>query len=615
MPCGFWGKILEVDLKAGTLKDIVISKDDYRKYLGGSGLAAKMLYGELDTDVDPLDERNPVAIMAGLLTGTIAPASSRHVMCARSPLTGIWDESAAGGYWGAMFRRTGYDGIIIRNKSEKPVYLWITDEKSELRDASHLWGKDTYESDEVLRTETENKAKTACIGPAGEKMVRFASVTHEGNESHSAGRGGIGAIWGSKNLKAIVVFGKKKIEIYNREKMTSDIKSDAEQIKELSVGMTAFGTAGGVVGVESWGDLPIKNWQLGSFAEGAQKITGQTTLTPEMYLDKHHTCHACPIRCGKSVKIDEGPYAGLRSNKPEYETLAGFGSNCMNDNWEVIAVANDKCNRYGIDTISTSGCVAFAMECYEHGIITDDDTLGLPMEWGSADAIIGMVDLIAERKGIGDLLAEGSARAAEELGGLAPEFVVDSKGMELACHDPRAFTSMAVNYATAVRGGCHLEALTYFYGRGKHLDDLRYLNEPRYNHGYEGSARLCYDFQNYMGIFNPLGLCKFLFPAEVGPKMISRWISNITGWDMDMDELMTTAERIFNLKRMYNFKLGISRKDDTLSPRILAEPRPDGWARGVVPYLGKMLSEYYQLRGWTKLGVPTVETLDKLGLS
>jgi aldehyde:ferredoxin oxidoreductase len=416
---------------------------------------------------------------------------------------------------------------------------------------------------------------------------------------------------GSKNLKAIVTHGKRRIELKDKAGLQQLLKEDVAALKKGAAGLTAYGTPGGVEAVEFTGDLPIKNWQLGSYKEGASKIAGQTNLPK--YLDSHHTCHACPIRCAKTIRITEGPYGEISGHQPEYETIAGFGANCLNDNWEVIAAANDKCNRYGLDTISTSAAVAFAMEAYENGAIKKADVDGLEITWGSSKAILKLIDLIGQRNGLGDVLAEGTRRAAQKLGGLASEYVVDAKGMEIAFHDPRAFTSMAVNYATANRGGCHLEGLTYFIGRGIPLADMGYT-EPPDPHVSEGKARLCYDLQNYMSVFNPLGLCKFLFIGRAGPKMIASWVEKVTGWEMDQDRLIALGERIFDLKRMYNFRLGISRKDDSLPPRMLAEPKPDGKAAGVVPDLGRMLSEYYKLRGWSKEGIPTHEKLRRSGL-
>ncbi|NIS70065.1 MAG: aldehyde ferredoxin oxidoreductase [Proteobacteria bacterium] len=611
MGYGFWGKLLDVDLRTGQIGERQVPEDDYREYLGGSGLGAKILYEELDPKVDPLAPENPLIFMTGLLTGTMVPCACRTVVCARSPLSDIWNESTAGGYWGANLRFAGYDGVILRNRAERPLYLWVSDQTVELRDATDVWGKDAFETDEILRQETNPRAKVAAIGPGGEKGVRFASVTYEGRMARASGRGGVGAIMGSKNLKALVTHGKQRIELNDREGLQRLLKEDVAIVKKGAAGLTAYGTPGGVEAVEFTGDLPIRNWQLGSYKEEANRIAGQTNLPK--YLDSHHTCHACPIRCAKTVRIPEGPYRETAGHQPEYETIAGFGANCLNDNWEVIAAANDKCNRYGLDTISTSAAVAFAMEAYENGIITKADTEGLEIAWGSAEAILNLVDLIGQRKAVGDVLAEGTRRAAQKLGGLAPEYVVDAKGMEIAFHDPRAFTSMAVNYATANRGGCHLEGLTYFIGRGIPLADMGYT-EPPDPHISEGKAKLCYDLQNYMSVFNPLGLCKFLFIGRAGPKMIAQWTAKVTGWRMDQGSLLSLGEKIFNLKRMYNVRLGISRKDDTLPPRMLAEPKPDGKAAGVVPHLGLMLSEYYQLRGWSKEGIPTPETLRKQGL-
>ena len=611
MAYGFWGKVLEVDLRSGQIGETEVPEQDYRDYLGGSGLAAKILYEELDPTMDPLAPENALIFMAGLLTGTVVPCACRTVVCARSPLTGIWNESTAGGYWGAHLRFSGYDGIILRNRSEKPVYLWISDQGVEIRDAKPIWGKDTFETDELLRQETNPRAKVAAIGPAGERVVRYASVTYEGTMARASGRGGVGASMGAKNLKAIVTHGKRRIELKDKEALHRLLKEDVPILKKGAAGLTAYGTPGGVEAVEATGDLPIKNWQWGSYKEGAHKIAGQTNL-PD-YLNAHHSCHACPIRCSKTIKIDQGPYACVPEHQPEYETIAGFGANCLNDDWRVIAAANDRCSRYGLDTISTSAAVAFAMEAYEHGLISKGDADGCEITWGSGKAILKLVDLIAQRKGVGNLLAEGTRRAAEKLGGLAQEFVMDAKGMDIAFHDPRAFTSMAVNYATANRGGCHLEALTYFIGRGIPLPDMGYT-ESIDPHVPDGKAKLCYDLQNYLSIFNPLGLCKFLFVGRVGPKMIARWVEKATGWKMDQERLIALGERVFNLKRMYNVRLGISRKDDTLPPRMLAEPKPDGKAAGVLPQLGRMLSEYYQIRGWSKEGIPTQETLESEGL-
>ncbi len=611
MTYGWWGRLLEIDLTRRNFWEREIPPEEMRLYAGGSGLAASVLFREFNGS-DPLSPDNPLVFMPGLLTGTLVPAASRTTVCSRSPLTGIWDESNVGGYWGAELKSAGWDGIIVRGKADCPYYLYISDDEVEFRDAGHLWGKDTFESEEGLKAETDPKAKVAAIGPAGEKQVLVAGIMFDGRLGRAAGRGGLGAVMGAKNLKAIAVRGTRRVPIHDAAGLKALLKQEIPIIREKTAGMTQFGTAGGVLAVEAWGDLPIKNWRLGSWEEGAKKTTGQTWLPKT--LESHHSCYGCPIRCSKLIKLDSGPYAGIRGHFPEYETLAGFGANCLNDDAEVIMAANDLCNRYGLDTISTSAAVAFAMELYEKGIITKEDTDGLEVTWGSAEAILTLIRQIAEKEGFGLTLGKGTRNAALEIGQNAIEYSIQTKGLEFAFHDPRAFTSMAANYATENRGACHLGALTYFLGRGIQVPDLGYTEPPDVLSN-DGKGKIAYDMQNYMSIFNPMGLCKFLFLASVGPTQIAGWVRAVTGWDMTPDEIMKLGERVFNLKRMYNVRLGISRKDDTLPPRLLTHARPSGKSQGSLPHLGKMLDEYYKLRGWSEEGIPTRATLEVLGLT
>ena len=608
----YCGQLLEVDLATGKTKDIKVPEEDFLNYLGGSGLAAKILYKELDPSIDPLAPENPLIFMTGLLTGTMIPTASKSVVCARAPLTGIWNEATVGGEWGTHLKGTGYDGIILRNKSEKPVYLWISDNGVEIRDASTVWGKDSFETEEILKKETDPKAMVAAIGVSGEKLVRFASVMFQGKYARTSGRGGVGANMGSKNLKAIVLYGTQKPGLFDRNGLIEQIKKDNATIKEFTAGLTNLGTAGGLEAIEGWGDMPIKNWSGGTWTEGAAKTSGKLNI-PKYSVSKH-TCHACPIKCSKIIKIDTGDGREIYGHAPEYETVAAFGSNCLCDSYEVIAKANDRCNDYGLDTISAGAAVAFAMECYEKGIITKEDCDGLELTWGSEEAILTLLDLIAQRKGIGDMLAEGTRRAAEKLGTEALKCVVDVKGMELACHDPRAFTSMAINYATANRGGCHLETLSFMYERGMPFAELGYTDEERDPTGNEGKAKICRDFQDYQSIYNSVGLCKYLSVGRVGPQTISTWINLATGWSLSKEDLMKIGERTFNLKRMYNVKLGMTKRDDTLAERMLKEPTASGKHAGVVPDLEKMLEEYYQLRNWSYNGNPEPGKLQQLDL-
>ena len=475
MSHGFWGKMLEVNLTRRELTTREITEEEMKTYAGGSGLAASILFREFE-DRDPLSPENPMIFMPGLLTGTAVPSASRSTVSSRSPLTGVWDESNVGGYWGAELKSAGWDGIIVRGMADVPVYLYVSDDTVEIRDASALWGKDAFETEERVKAETDERAKVASIGPAGEKQVLIAGIMFDGKLGRAAGRGGLGAVMGAKNLKAIAVRGTKRVPVYDATALKALLKKEIPIIKEKAAGMTKFGTAGGVQAVEAWGDLPIKNWRLGSWEEGAKKTTAQTWL-PDV-LDSHHTCYGCPIRCSKLIKIDDGPYGGIYGHFPEYETLAGFGANCLNDNIEVIFAANDLCNRYGLDTISTSAAVAFAMELYEKGIITKEDTDGLEVKWGSAEAILTLTRQIGESEGFGLILGKGTRKAAWEIGKNAIEYSIQTKGLEFAFHDPRAFTSMAANYATENRGACHLGALTYFLGRGIQVPDLGYTEAP-----------------------------------------------------------------------------------------------------------------------------------------
>lgn len=605
--CLLW----EVDLSCREVRPVEIPEGELRQYLGGSGVGAKLLLGELDTSREPLEASSPLLFMAGLLTGSPVPTACRTVLCARSPLTGIWGESSAGGYWGAALKATGVDGLLIRGRADAPVYLWVTNGKVEIRDARHIWGADTFQSDELLRAETDQKARVAAIGQAGERLCKIASVIFEGRHARAAGRCGFGALMGSKNLKAVVVRGTGKPRVHDPDGLKDLLKEQIPRIQKSATGLTNFGTPGGVEAVEAHGDLPIQNWRGGSWQEGARATCAQSNLP--RYLTGHYACFSCPIRCGKLIRIEDGAYGLVDSHQPEYETVGGFGGNLLNRNFEAIAVANERCNRYGLDTISASAAVAFAMECFEKGLITKEDTGGLELAWGDPRAILGLVDQMGMGDGFGKLLAQGTREAARAIGPVAQEFSMAVKGLEVAYHDPRAFTCMSVNYATANRGACHLESLSYFLGRGIPLAEMGYT-EPPDPHGEEGKAKITFDLQNYMSVYNPLGLCKFLFVGRVGPSAIARWVELVTGWEMDQEELLLAGERIFNLKRMYNVRLGVSRKDDLLPPRFLTHPRPEGRAKGVLPHLGRMLKEYYELRGWSEEGIPTRSRLRHLGL-
>jgi aldehyde:ferredoxin oxidoreductase len=607
------GKFARIDLTSGVTRSEAVGEADVRLLLLGSGLAAHLLHRELDPSLDPLDPASPLLVFNGLLTGTAAPTACRSSWCGRSPLTGIWNESNMGGHWGAELRFAGLDGLVLIGRAAAPVYLWVHEGQVEVRPADHLWGSDHFETFERLRAETDARAQVACIGLAGENLVRFANIM-QGGHSHArtAGRGGMGALLGSKNVKAIAVRGSARPGYADPTGLRDYVKDLNRFIQGNSVGMTQLGTPGGVIGTELTGDMPLRNWTLGNWKEGASRISGQRMA--ETILERHTRCFACPIGCGMNVRIADGPYAGIWGHGPEYETLAGFGGNCQCDDLNAIAALNDLCNRYGLDTISTSSALAFAMEAYERGLLSPTDTGGLDLTWGNAGAMLEAVQAIARRQGIGTLLADGVRAAAQRLGPEAESFAIHVKGMEIPYHDPRAFVSMAANYATAARGACHLEAISYWLGYGVRFEGW-YSPSEWEDHDSPGKAQVAVDFQNYVGVFNPLGLCKFIAKGRVTPQQIADLLHYAMGWDWTASDLLRAGERIFNLKRLINLQLGVTRADDTLPTRLLAQPRPTGGAAGVLPDLELQLADYYRLRGWTPDGVPAPDRLAALALA
>lgn len=612
MALGYMGRLLLVDLTSETISTLATDDSTVRGYLGGSGLGMRLLAQYAKADAPPLSPDNPLIFVAGLLTGTPVPTACKVSVCTKSPLTGLWTEATVGGFWGARLKGAGYDGIVVLGRSARPVYLWVNEDKVELRSAANIWGKDTYATSDALRDETTPDAEVASIGPAGERLVKIASIMVGGSQARAAGRTGVGAVMGAKNLKAIVVAGSQRPDLADRKGLIEAIKSNVPTLKQYAKMLSDFGTAGGVMAVEASGDLPIRNWTLGSWSEGAARTCGQRIA--ESAFVEHYGCFACPIRCGKSVRIDRGPFAGTVAHGPEYETAAGFGAMVLNDDLSVLLQANDLCNRYGLDTISTASTIAFAVEAFERGQLTIGHTGGRSLTWGDAETIISLINDIAFREGVGDLLAEGTKEAAARIGGNAIELAIQVKGLEIAFHDPRAFTSMAVGYATANRGGCHLEQLTYF-AEGPVFPPAKVgFEKPIEPHGQDNKAELAIRMQNFMEVFNALGLCKFLMRGRVGPEELAAWVNGVMGWSLTANDIMATGERLFNFKRWRNTQLGVSRKDDMLPMRLLTLDRKTGGAAGSLPHLGKMLGEYYELRGWSETGIPSRQKLAELDI-
>lgn len=609
---GYTGKILRVDLSKGRVETEALDESLAKKFIGGSGLGAKILHDETGPETDPLGPENRLIFMTGPFAATPVITSGRHAVVTKSPLTGIFAESDSGGTWGAFLKRAGFDGIVVSGKSAKPVYLWVSDGKAEIRDAPHLWGKDTYELDPLIRKATKDEAVVASIGPAGEKGVRYASIMNDGQDGRAAGRGGTGAVMGSKNLKAIAVHGSREMEIADPEGLRASLKEISPMVAKNAEGMRKNGTAGGVATFEALGSLPLQNWKYqGRWEQGAAKIAGPT-MTEKILTGIYH-CEKCVIGCGRRVKIDKGPYAGVEGAGPEYETIALLGSLCLVDDLEAIAKANELCNRYGMDTISCGAAIAFAMEAYEKGLITTKDTGGIELLWGRGDVVVNLVEKIGKREGLGQLLGEGVRIAAEKIGRNAVEYSLHVKGMEIPGHDPRCYNAGAVSYATSNRGACHLAGFSHTFERVLSLPEIG-VEKPLNRLEVQGKGELAASTQNVMGLFDSLKLCKFILFGGVKLTPITSWYTMVTGVPMDVAEFLKTGERIFNLKRLYNVRCGISRKDDVLPARFLTLQREGEGLTPNLPPLGEILSQYYRVRGWSEEGIPLPEKVKELGL-
>ncbi len=606
---GWMGKILRVDLTRGVCTEEVLDPEVIKDYIGGRGLGIYLLNQEGDPAGDPLSPKNPMIWASGPLTGTGAPTGARYMVMTKSPLTGALTCSNSGGMFPTEFKRTGFDAVVFSGRSEHPVYLWIDEEKTELRPADFLWGKNTHETTDMLKEKTDRRARVACIGQAGEKQVLFASII---NDKHrAAGRSGVGAVMGSKNLKAVVVRGKRKIQLNDPERFKAFNKkildSFKESVKENPLGLTVNGTAGVVMATQNFGVLPTKNWQQGTF-DGWEKIDG-TELT-RRFLKKNSACYACPIGCGRLTRIDDPRFKG-EGEGPEYETLYAMGSNCMIDDLAAILKANYICNEMGMDTITMGATLACAMELYERGYLPEDH-IGSPLKWGDGEALVNLTRMTGMREGFGENLAQGSFRLAEKYG--HPELAPVSKKQEFPGYEPRGSQAMGLAYATSPIGGSHMRGDPAYF-------ELFGVPESMDPHQWEGKAKVTMAFQDLSAVIDSAGLCIFfsvrnLAEKDLGvkPTGILEYLNAATEADYTLEELMTAGERIINAERLFLGKAGFTRKDDSIPDRLTKTPSPDGPAEGLVCHLDEMLEEYYQLRGWTEEGYPEKELLSRLGL-
>lgn len=617
---GSAGRVLRVNLTNGNISSEALTEEVSRKFLGGRGLGAKILFEELKPNTDPLGPDNKLVFAVGPVTGAPFAGNSGWAVMAKSPLTGFWGEAHAQGYFATEMKYAGYDAIIIEGKAKKPVYLWVHDDEAELRSAEHLWGKVIGEVQEGIRKELgDEKIRIASIGPGGENLVRYACVIAD--LFCAAGRCGMGAVMGSKRLKALAIRGTGKIKIKD-DVTLRDLakKASKESMDGWGEDMYKYGTDGGLDDLSGSGRLPTMAFRKCSFA-GANKITGETMA--KTILVKRATCLGCPDAHYRVVATKEPYETDPAYGGPEYESCASLGSLCMNDDLAAIAKANELCNRYTIDTISTGVVIAFAMECFEKGLITNKDTGGIDLAWGNREAILQLIHKIAYREGIGDLLAEGVKRAAEKIGGGSEKWALHVKGQELPMHEPRGKKGVGLSYATSNRGACHLQS--------PHDDSFEKEDDlepkigltpdiaPRYRL-YTGpeKAKLVKIGQDLWSLYDCLVVCKFTpYPAGISMETLLGIVKSVTGWDVTPMELMTAGERAFNLCRAFNAREGATRKDDTL-PIRMAEPLPEGLFKGeAIPkeVLDRMLDYYYEYRGWNKkTGNPTRAKLEELGL-
>jgi aldehyde:ferredoxin oxidoreductase len=617
-PLGYMGAILDVDLSSGTHTVRELDQQLADTWLGGTGLGAHILWQAQVYKADPLGPDNVMVWATGPFAGTAVPLSNRFGVCARSPLTGVWGEAECGGHWANDLKKAGFDALIVRGRADHPVYLWIHDGEVELRDATQLWGKDTFETHDTILGEVSSAVDrrgelpgVACIGPAGEQLVRFAAIMVDGKDGRAVGRSGLGAVMGSKNLKAVAVRGTRSFPIADESGLSQYLKELRKEIVSTAKGFGALGTAGGIPTHDKMGNWPVKNWQQDHFPEAPDKISG--AAMKDSILTGRYYCGNCIIGCGRTVQVKEGPYAGIEQGGLEYETTSLNGANLLIDNLEAVQKLNEWCNRLGMDTISAGATIGFAMEAYDRGLIPQHDTDGLDLKWGNHEAVTELMRRIGLREGaFARRLGEGTLRFAREIGG--EDFAVHVRGLDFPAHDPRAFFANAVAYATSHRGADHLSSFAHVFQRTVSLPELGYP-EPVHRQDAAATPMLVLKGQHLMGWFDSLKCCKFLFFGGIKPHHVLDWYNFVTGRGLTLDQLMEVGERIFVQKRLFNLACGSGPWDDTMPPRMLELPRDIGTEQRSVPPFQEMLAEYYRLRQWDpETGAIAPEVIQRLGL-
>jgi aldehyde:ferredoxin oxidoreductase len=614
---GYAGQLLYIDLTSGLIEKKTLDMDFARKYIGGLGFGAR-IYLDLikdNPDVDPLSPENPFVLMTGPLTGLKMDGVARWTVGTRSPQTGFWGDANVGGFFGTYLKFAGYDGLVITGRAARPSYIFINDDIVEIRDAGSYWGLDTYDANdrmtEDLKGQSKRTGQVVCIGPAGENRLCFASIIN--NKRHVAGRTGMGAVWGAKNLKAIYATGSKTVSPAYPEKL-KELKNELKSVYEESIyiaALTASGTPAHIdVGAIS-GDVPIKNWQMTEW-EGFNEI-GPVNIEEKIFAG-NKTCYGCSVACKKDAEVKEGPYKMAKGPSPEYETVVSFGSMCLNDSLESIARANEICNRYGMDTITCGATIAFAIECFENGLITEADTDGLKLTWGNSDAIVAMTEKIAKKEGFGAVLAEGSAKAAAKIGKNAADFLTTVKGLEAPMHDPRSAHGYALAYGVSPRGACHEASLNFnVEGGAMFVPEIETLAMVLEDHTSENRAELNVACQDYGMFFSSCAVYCNLGAVPLNATQAVDMVNHVTGFDYTLEEVIDIGRRVWYLKRGLSNLFGARAANDRLPKRLMTRME-DGPTAGSLPDMDKMLSEFYALRGFNPDGVPEKAVLEKIGL-
>jgi aldehyde:ferredoxin oxidoreductase len=624
MPYGHHGKILHVNLTTEEIDVEQPSEFFYRKYVGGSSMGAYYLLKHTPPGVDPLGPKNTLSLMVSAITGAPISGQSRVAATAKSPLSGLVGESAAGGFWPAELKFAGFDGIVFHGRAERPVYLWVHNGEVELRDAAHLWGRFTADVEDGIREELgDERIHVLQCGPAGEKGVRFGALINNANRAN--GRAGMGAVMGSKNIKAVAVRGRNRPELADPKALHALAKWGAEHLLESGLaGMHRLGTAGSVVGQSMTGVFPTRNWSSGTF-EGAEAIGGERIA--ETILKERDTCFACVVRCKPVVEIAEGPYrVDPRYGGPEYETLGALGAYCGISDLEAVARANQLCNMYGMDTISCGGTIAWAMDCFEHGLLTEEDIGGADrsgpseLRFGNAEALVQLVEMIGKREGFGRILGEGAARAAQHLE-VGLDLVVAGKNQEYPAHMPQAKGGLGLLYVVNPGGADHtiLEHDTGWVGFADKMAALGFADPQPAEVLNAEKVRYAVYMQQLLSFIDSACMCKFTF----GPawqlfdtaQMVDA-VRAITGWNVSLWELMKVGERRVNMLRAFNAREGMGAEADTLPPKMLV-PLKGGPTDGVAIDAAEFEAAkalYYQMVGWDEKGRPTRAKLEELDL-